>query len=103
MFSRCFIAFSTAILINGIYSLKLGAILVGSAVLFAVGLVDDFKEVPAGFKLMAQILCTLLVMSCGIVLQVVPVGLGIFSLVGNITKRSSAAPVKRYILLYVKK
>ena len=79
-----FIGFSAAILINGIYSLKLGAILVGSAVLFVVGFVDDFKEVPAGFKLVAQIVCTLFVMSCGIVLQVVPVGLGLLSSVSNV-------------------
>jgi UDP-GlcNAc:undecaprenyl-phosphate GlcNAc-1-phosphate transferase len=79
-----FIGFSAAILINGIYSLKLGAILVGSAVLFVVGFVDDFKEVPAGFKLVVQVLCALLVVSYGIVLQVVPVGLGLLSSVSNV-------------------
>jgi UDP-GlcNAc:undecaprenyl-phosphate GlcNAc-1-phosphate transferase len=78
------IAFFTAILINGIYSLKLGAILISSGLLFGVGILDDVNDIPAGVKLLSQIVCTAIVISCGIVLKVVPDTLGLFSQVTNI-------------------
>jgi UDP-GlcNAc:undecaprenyl-phosphate GlcNAc-1-phosphate transferase len=79
-----FIAFLAALMINGIYSLKLGAILTSSALLFVVGVIDDFREIPAGIKLVAQIVSTAAVMSVGIVLKVIPDGLGVFSQFGNV-------------------
>ena len=79
-----FSAFLAAIMINGIYSPKLGAILTASCLLFVIGVVDDFKEISAKIKLVAQILCAVLVMSFGVVLRVIPDYLGIFSQVGNV-------------------
>ncbi|UCH19960.1 MAG: undecaprenyl/decaprenyl-phosphate alpha-N-acetylglucosaminyl 1-phosphate transferase [Deltaproteobacteria bacterium] len=79
-----FIAFLVAILINGIYSFKLGVILVSSGLLFGVGILDDLNDIPAGFKLSAQIVCAALVIGCGIVLKVVPDSLGMFSKVTNV-------------------
>jgi UDP-GlcNAc:undecaprenyl-phosphate GlcNAc-1-phosphate transferase len=79
-----FIAFFAALMINGIYSLKLGAILAASALLFVVGVVDDFKEIPAAIKLVVQIVCAAVVMSFGIVLKVIPDDLGLFSQVCNV-------------------
>ncbi len=78
-----FIGFSVAILTNGIFSKPLVIILIASLILFGVGILDDFKEVSAGIKLLAQLVCTLLVMSCGIVLRVLPMDLGVIATIGN--------------------
>jgi len=78
-----FSGFLAALLINGIFSLELGAILIASLVLFVVGVVDDYKEVSASLKLITQIICATLVISCGVVLRVIPVSLGILAPVGN--------------------
>ncbi len=78
-----FAAFLTAILINGIFSLKLLSILGASVLLFAVSLADDCKDISAGIKLLAQIVCSALVMGFGIVLKVVPDSLGAIAQVGN--------------------
>jgi UDP-GlcNAc:undecaprenyl-phosphate GlcNAc-1-phosphate transferase len=79
-----FIGFSVALLANGIFSTQVLVILMASLILFGVGILDDFKDVAAGIKLIAQLVCTVLVMSCGIVLRVLPTDLGIFAAVGNI-------------------
>ena len=78
-----FIGFSVAILANGIFSTQVSVMLIASLILFGIGILDDFKEVSAGIKLIAQLVCTLLVMSCGIVLRVLPTDLGIVAMIGN--------------------
>ena len=78
-----FTGFLAALLINGIFSLELGAILIASFVLFAVGVLDDYKEISAGLKLVTQILTAVLVITCGIVLRVIPTSFGIFAPMGN--------------------
>ena len=78
-----FIAFLVSVLVNGIFSLGLGAILIASTAIFLIGVLDDVKDISAGIKLIVQFLSTVLVMSCGIVLRVIPENLGIFSLAGN--------------------
>jgi UDP-GlcNAc:undecaprenyl-phosphate GlcNAc-1-phosphate transferase len=78
-----FIGFSVALLMNGIFSKPVLVILVASLILFGIGILDDFKEISAGLKLLAQLVCTLLVMSSGIILRVLPVDLGIFATIGN--------------------
>jgi UDP-GlcNAc:undecaprenyl-phosphate GlcNAc-1-phosphate transferase len=79
-----FVAFLMSIIANGIYSLELGAILVAAGLLFLVGVIDDFKEIPAKFRLIVQIVSTVIVISCGIVLQVIPKSMGILAVAGNI-------------------
>jgi len=78
-----FMGFSVAILTNGIFSTQVLMMLIASLILFGIGILDDFKEVAAGIKLITQLVCTLLVMSCGIVLRVLPVDLGIIATIGN--------------------
>jgi UDP-GlcNAc:undecaprenyl-phosphate GlcNAc-1-phosphate transferase len=78
-----FIGFSVAILTNGIFTKPVLLIMVASLILFVVGIFDDFKEVSAGTKLLAQLVCTLLVMSGGIVLRVLPADLGVIATIGN--------------------
>jgi UDP-GlcNAc:undecaprenyl-phosphate GlcNAc-1-phosphate transferase len=75
--------FLAALLINGIFSLELGAILIASFLLFAVGVVDDYREISASIKLITQIICAVLVISCGIVLRLIPTSFGIFATMGN--------------------
>ena len=78
-----FIGFGVALLMNGIFSQQVLIILVTSLILFGIGIIDDFKEISAGVKLAAQMICTLLVMSYGVVLRVLPTDLGILGMIGN--------------------
>jgi len=78
-----FSGFLSALLINGIFSIELGGILIASLILFAVGVVDDYKEIAAVIKLVTQIICTLFVLSCGIVLRVIPAEFGGLAQAGN--------------------
>ena len=78
-----FTGFLAALLINGIFSLELNAILIASLFLFTVGVADDYREISAGIKLITQIICAVLVISCGIVLRVIPTSFGIFAPMGN--------------------
>ena len=78
-----FTGFGIALLMNGIFSKQVLMILLASLILFGIGLIDDFKEISAGLKLAAQMICALLVMSCGIVLRVLPADLGSFATIGN--------------------
>jgi UDP-GlcNAc:undecaprenyl-phosphate GlcNAc-1-phosphate transferase len=78
-----FVAFSIALLTNGIFSKPIVVILIASLILFGIGILDDIREVSAGLKLLTQLACSLLVMSSGIILHVLPVDLGIFATIGN--------------------
>jgi UDP-GlcNAc:undecaprenyl-phosphate GlcNAc-1-phosphate transferase len=79
-----FIAFLVSILLNGIFTTKLGIILIAATILFTIGVLDDVKELPAGTKLAAQLLCSALVMGAGIYLKVIPNSLGWFAHAGNL-------------------
>jgi len=79
-----FAGFLIAILLNGIYSLKLGVILIASSLLLVFGIVDDTTGIPASIKLIVQLCCTVLVMSFGVVLNCIPDTLGIYAQIGNI-------------------
>ena len=79
-----FSGFLSALLINGIFTVELGAILIAALVLFIVGIWDDYREISAGIKLITQIVCTLLVVSCGIVLRIIPADLGMLAKAGNV-------------------
>lgn len=79
-----FSGFLAALLMNGIFSLELGAILVASMILFIVGVMDDYKAMAAGVKLLAQLISGTLVITCGIVLRVLPLDMGLFAHIGNV-------------------
>jgi len=79
-----FSGFLAALLINGIFTLELGAILISSMVLFGIGVLDDYREISAGIKLVAQLICGILVVCCGIVLRVIPIEFGLFAYIGNL-------------------
>ncbi len=79
-----FTGFVASLMANGMVPPELAALLSATMILFVVGVFDDWREVPAGFKLVIQLVCTAMVMSSGIVLRVLPVGWGPWSTFGNI-------------------
>jgi UDP-GlcNAc:undecaprenyl-phosphate GlcNAc-1-phosphate transferase len=79
-----FSGFLAALLINGIFTPELGGILISSLILFGIGIWDDYKEISAGIKLLAQLICGILVISCGIALRVIPLEYGLFAYFGNV-------------------
>lgn len=79
-----FTGFFVAIIANGIYSSELSAILIACMPLLAVGVADDFMEIPAWVKLAAQVGCTAVVIASGIMLRVLPESLGLVSSAGNV-------------------
>jgi UDP-GlcNAc:undecaprenyl-phosphate GlcNAc-1-phosphate transferase len=78
-----FLGFMGAFFINGIFSQKLLAVLMASGILFIIGFMDDFREISAGIKLSAQMLCTGIVIWSGITLRIFPDHLGMPGTIGN--------------------
>lgn len=79
-----FLGFILAIFMNGIFSQELFAILIASAVLFVVGIIDDIREISAGIKILIQVLVTVFIIWKGIILYVIPDAFGFAATVGNI-------------------
>lgn len=73
-----------AVILNGIYTKSICAILMSATLLFIVGVFDDIKEISAGFKIVAQLLACLAVMYFGVVLRVIPDQFGALAFAGNI-------------------
>jgi len=72
-----FLAFLTALLANSILDVQVVAILLGASFLVLVGVLDDFHGLPAGFKLLAQLMAVAVVMASGVLLALpCPPGLG---------------------------
>jgi len=79
-----FSGFLAALLINGIFTLELGAILIASMILFGIGVLDDYKDISAGLKLLSQVICGTVVVAGGIVLRVIPLDFGLIAYTGNV-------------------
>ena len=79
-----FAGFITSLLANAILAPELLALLSAAMVLFVTGVFDDWREVPAGLKLLIQLVCTAMVMLAGIVLRVLPAEWGVWGLIGNL-------------------
>ena len=79
-----FFGLIAAISANGICSPTICKILVATALLFIVGVIDDIWEISATLKLVAQLAATVLVMSAGVILDVVPVQWGWIAVCGNV-------------------
>jgi len=78
-----FLAFLLAILVNGILSKELTAILIGTSLLFIIGVIDDVRDVSAAAKLFVQLAAVACVMYQGIVLRVLPDSLGLTADISN--------------------
>lgn len=79
-----FCGFVLAIMINGIYSKQIIVVLVSSALVFGISTLDDVRKVSASIKLVVQVLSAALVILYGMVLTVIPDGLGLFAKLGNV-------------------
>jgi UDP-GlcNAc:undecaprenyl-phosphate GlcNAc-1-phosphate transferase len=60
-----FVAFSSAILLNGIFLPGMKILLLGGTLIFIMGFVDDVKSLPALFKFILQILISCFVVLIG--------------------------------------
>ena len=80
-----FVAFLFSLVLNGIFSVQLGIILISGTILCIIGAMDDIREMPASLKLGAQLICTALVIGFDIQLKVIPDALGLLAQVTNIT------------------
>jgi UDP-GlcNAc:undecaprenyl-phosphate/decaprenyl-phosphate GlcNAc-1-phosphate transferase len=63
-----YIAFGTSILANSILDQQVVAILVGGSLLVTMGVLDDVRSLPAGVRLLAQLLAVAVVIRSGVVL-----------------------------------
>jgi len=79
-----YLSFIIVIMVNNIYSQKLLVIIGAATLLFMLGIKDDTGGVSAFLRLAAQLAATILVMSFGIILHVIPTSWGIFSQAGNV-------------------
>ncbi|MEE4358434.1 MAG: MraY family glycosyltransferase [Desulfococcaceae bacterium] len=79
-----FVPFVTAIIINGIFAAEVWGLLAASGLLFGLGIADDIREIPAGVKLLAQILAASLVIISGTVLRVLPEHYDVIARAGNV-------------------
>jgi UDP-GlcNAc:undecaprenyl-phosphate GlcNAc-1-phosphate transferase len=60
-----YVAFTAALLLNGVFLPGMKVLLLGATLIFAVGLIDDIRPLPALLKLILQILISLLVILWG--------------------------------------
>lgn len=67
-----YMAFGVSLLANSILDRQVVAIMAGATLLVVVGILDDARGVPAGVKLLAQLLAAAIVMTSGVVLTLVP-------------------------------
>ena len=67
-----FIAFALTVLVNFSFSEELKGVVLGGLVIFAIGLWDDIKELPASLKLFAQLLAVAILIYHGVVISFLP-------------------------------
>jgi len=72
-------AFGVSLLANSILDDQVVAIMVGASLLVVVGILDDVRSLPAGVKLLVQLIAAAVVINSGVVLTLVPQ-----SAVGNV-------------------
>lgn len=79
-----FLGFATALLVNGILTPEVVAILSAAMILFVTGVFDDWRQLPAGLKLIVQLVCTGMVVASGLVLHVLPESWGVGAQAANL-------------------
>ena len=65
-------AFGVSLLANSILDDQVVAIMVGASLLVVVGILDDVRSLPAGVKLLVQLIAVAVVINSGVVLTLVP-------------------------------
>ena len=79
-----FLGFIGGVLLNGIFQRPLLTILLASSIIFIMGAIDDFKELPGILKLIVQIFSVVYLIYNGIVLRILPDSWGLVSDILNI-------------------
>lgn len=79
-----FLAFLIAILVNGVFSQELVAIVISACLMFIVGLLDDIRGLSATFRLLIQLTSVGIIIYFGVVLRVFPREYGLVSSFANI-------------------
>jgi UDP-GlcNAc:undecaprenyl-phosphate GlcNAc-1-phosphate transferase len=79
-----FFGFFLPLLINGIFSLEFGAILIAAMILFGIGLLDDTLNLRAHYKLIVQIALAIGLTFVGVRIILLPES----TLLGSITNRA---------------
>lgn len=67
-----FLAFAITVLYNFSFSEELKGVVYGGMLIFAVGLVDDLREIPASIKLVAQLAAVAILVQHGVVISFLP-------------------------------
>ncbi len=67
-----YVAFVVAVLTRWDYSVALKGVLLGSGIIFIMGLIDDFHHIPAIIRLVGQIVAAVILVAHGIVIQSIP-------------------------------
>jgi UDP-GlcNAc:undecaprenyl-phosphate GlcNAc-1-phosphate transferase len=67
-----YIGFAAAVICNYHFDLRLKGLAVGSTIIFLVSLWDDWKGLPAKFKLFMQMVASVVVIVCGVRLNIIP-------------------------------
>ncbi len=65
-------AYALALLLNFHFSWALKGVVIASFIIMLSGLFDDVKKLPAAARLIVQILCSLVVVYCGIRINIIP-------------------------------
>ena len=67
-------AFALTVLRNFTFSLELKGVALGATLIFVVGLIDDWREMKASLRLVAQLAAVAILIRCGVVISFLPPG-----------------------------
>lgn len=67
-----FAAFSLALLLNFRFSLGLKGVVIGASIVMVAGLIDDMRGLSARIRLLVQVVCSLIVVLCGVRIRLLP-------------------------------
>ena len=70
--SAVYIAFAGMIIYNDAFSLELKGVAIGATIVFVLGLIDDFKRVPAKLKLFVQMIAVAIMIHYDVVAHFLP-------------------------------
>ena len=65
-------AFALTVLRNFSFSVELKGVALGGTLIFAIGLIDDYRELPAKVKLLAQLVAVGILIQYGVVISFLP-------------------------------
>jgi len=67
-----YVAFAGTVIYNDAFSLELKGVAIGATIVFVLGLIDDFKRVPAKLKLFVQMIAVAIMIHYDVVAHFLP-------------------------------